>query len=643
MPTTIDYALHYASEFNWAVFPCHSIIEGRCTCGAASCKSPGKHPKTPQGSLNASTSPEVITDMFGTDEHANIGIATGDRSNLAVVDVDVVKGGSVDSLLAFEGIGPESLTDTPKVRTGGGWHFYFAIPQGMTVKNSASKLGAFVDVRGDGGYVIAPPSLHVSGRRYEIVNPENERIAEFPAIWHKALNEVRTGTLPASSSQNSPSHESGSPLIIPVDGSSVILPDTIDQGKRNVELTRISGALRSKGLSETAIYAALRVENERICRPPLEDAELHQIARSVGRYKPQNVLGAVEDVGSENKDYENTLKPYLFGEFLCETFEEKEILGFHIGKRDIAIIQAATNAGKTTLLRNVALCMAAGRPFMPVFEGGRPIKIAYFDFESDAQDVQRDLRDMIAVFTPSERAIIDDQLIIIPKGLKAGELFQFNKHETWVNELITRNGVEFVIVDNVSAAYDLHDENSNAEVTRKIIKPLLRMAYKGNCAFLFAHHYGKGKIEQDSGVHAGRGASALQSLSRTVINMFGNVSEGETIEVVCAKRKTDGGQNYSISLKLEDDRWFHHATKVQAERKQTAYRAVRRYMESVLAPDSRTTGDLILEFEDRFSEETVKKAVGELYKDGFLERPKHGTYSGKPREAAQNYYEREAA
>jgi RecA-family ATPase len=92
-------------------------------------------------------------------------------------------------------------------------------------------------------------------------------------------------------------------------------------------------------------------------------------------------------------------------------FEEKEILGFHIGKRDIAIIQAATNAGKTTLLRNITLCMGAGRPFMPFYEGQRPLKVAYFDFESDAQDVQRDLRQMYTAFNAAEGAVVRKNLI----------------------------------------------------------------------------------------------------------------------------------------------------------------------------------------------------------------------------------------
>ena len=311
-------------------------------------------------------------------------------------------------------------------------------------------------------------------------------------------------------------------------------------------------------------------------------------------------------------------------------FEEKEILGFHIGKRDIAIIQAATNAGKTTFCRNASLCMAAGRRFAPFFEGLRPVKIAYFDFENDAQDIQKDLKQMFEIFTDEEKENIKKNFIVIPKGLKNGELFQFNTHEKWANSLIKSNNVEFIIVDNVSAAYDLNDENSNAEVTKKVIKPLLKMAYTGDCAFLFAHHYGKTKNELESaGVHAGRGASALQALSRTVINMFGDVSKGEPVTVECAKRKTDGGQNYREVFRLEDNRWFHHTTIVPPPKKQNAYQAIRQFMKSVIYPDMVATADIISKFEFDYEANSIKKTLAELFKDGFLEKPKHGFYCNK--------------
>lgn len=641
--TTLDYALNYAAEFGWAVFPCHSIIGDLCTCMSDQCKSPGKHPATPNGSKDATHIADQIEAWFeqGTEEW-NIGVATGDISGLVVVDVDQGKGADINDLL-INGV-DQTIFNTPKVKTGAGLHFYYKLPSGVSVKNSASRLGKFIDVRGDGGYVIAPPSKHISGKNYELLNPDNDQILEFPKAWLDKLAQPLPSTPVNGSNGNG---NSANPFIVPAVQPGLILPDTIDQGKRNVELTKIAGALRSKGLSEGAIYAALAIENQRICKPPLDDKELHLIAHSVSRYAPQDVLNPVSDADTP-ADYENTLVPYLFGDFLDVDFEEKEILSFHIGKRDIAIIQAATNAGKTTLLRNVTLCMGAGRPFMPFFEGRRPIKIAYFDFENDAQDVQRDLREMFKVFTASEAKALRENLIIIPKGLMDGELFQFNRHEAWANALILQNGVEFIIVDNVSAAYDINDENSNAEVTKKIIKPLLKMAYKGNCAFLFAHHYGKAKNElETAGVHAGRGASALQSLSRTVINMFGDVSKGEPVNIECAKRKTDGGQNYSETFRLEDDRWFHHTTIVAPPKKETAYKAIRRFMETVIYPATKTTREIIELFEDDFSEIAIKKAIGELHKDGYLDKPAHGVYCNKPNVQAasangvKNYYDKD--
>jgi hypothetical protein len=68
--------------------------------------------------------------------------------------------------------------------------------------------------------------------------------------------------------------------------------------------------LRRHGLSEGAILNALLVENQRICKPPLDDKEVHQIARSVGRYAPHEILGALsdpDDAAPKDEDYENTL------------------------------------------------------------------------------------------------------------------------------------------------------------------------------------------------------------------------------------------------------------------------------------------------------------------------------------------------
>jgi hypothetical protein len=236
-------------------------------------------------------------------------------------------------------------------------------------------------------------------------------LLEFFPAWTDKLNQSRTAVPLGTNGNGVPA----SPFVIPAVQPGVILPDSIDQGKRNVELTKIAGALRDKGLSEGAIYAALQVENQRICKPPLDDKEVHLIAYSVSRYKPKNNLSQVSDDPSAPHNA-SAVKVEWYGTFREEQEDPKEILAFHIGPGDIAMIQAATNAGKTTLLRNIALCMAAGRPFQPFFGvqqasglwgATRAVKVAYFDFENDRQDMRRDLGLMDKVFTPEESELLN--------------------------------------------------------------------------------------------------------------------------------------------------------------------------------------------------------------------------------------------
>ena len=96
---------------------------------------------------------------------ANVAIRTGVVSGLVALDVDLAKGGPNSLRLLVQSHEPlpgtvESLTG------GGGQHILFQYP-GESILNSTAKLGPGIDIRGDGGYIITPPSLHASGRRYE--------------------------------------------------------------------------------------------------------------------------------------------------------------------------------------------------------------------------------------------------------------------------------------------------------------------------------------------------------------------------------------------------------------------------------------------------------------------------------------------
>jgi bifunctional DNA primase/polymerase-like protein len=121
------------------------------------CEPGGKAPLTYSGFWDATTDAHRIEAWWDRWPYANVGVPTGERSGLLVLDVDPRDGGP-ESLVALERING-LLPETAKARTGGGgMHVFFRYPPGETVRNSAGRLGPGLDVRGEGGYVVVPPS-----------------------------------------------------------------------------------------------------------------------------------------------------------------------------------------------------------------------------------------------------------------------------------------------------------------------------------------------------------------------------------------------------------------------------------------------------------------------------------------------------
>ena len=152
---------------DWPVLPCHHPIGGHCSCGDSGCPSPAKHPRSRHGLRDATTDTAVIAAWWRTWPHANPAIRTGARpggAGVVVLDVDPDHDGNTSLAQLIAAHGP--LPATLEVLTGGGGrHLYFA-HAGPPVPNSAGRLGPGLDIRGDGGYVLVPPSIHATGGRY---------------------------------------------------------------------------------------------------------------------------------------------------------------------------------------------------------------------------------------------------------------------------------------------------------------------------------------------------------------------------------------------------------------------------------------------------------------------------------------------
>lgn len=156
-----ERALFY-TRLGMRVLPLHSITEqGRCTCRKEGCSNAGKHPLRSNWLNEATTEVEMIVRWWSESPWANVGIATG--KGLLVIDFDPRHGGMPDVLQRLV-----ELPQTLRVQTGGdGYHFYYGYdPAKHTLKNTVGKIAPGIDTRADGGFVVAPPSLHVSGNAY---------------------------------------------------------------------------------------------------------------------------------------------------------------------------------------------------------------------------------------------------------------------------------------------------------------------------------------------------------------------------------------------------------------------------------------------------------------------------------------------
>lgn len=175
----LDSALGYAHR-GWRVFPLHGIVNGVCTCGRADCGSAGKHPLVRRGLYEATTDGNKLRSWWRRWRSANIGLATGAESGVVVIDIDLPTAlPSLDHLLE-QGL-ERTLTG---LTGGGGIHLVFATDD-LELGNSAGRLPGIegelpgIDLRGNGGHIVAPPSVHRSGRSYEWLDP-NAALADAP-------------------------------------------------------------------------------------------------------------------------------------------------------------------------------------------------------------------------------------------------------------------------------------------------------------------------------------------------------------------------------------------------------------------------------------------------------------------------------
>jgi len=295
---------------------------------------------------------EEVTQWFSEDPTPNVAIVTGGLSKIVAFDVDSEEG---QRYADDEG----GFPDTVKVKTGKGVHIYMKHPGFHAANQVDTDIG--LDVRGDGGYLVAPPSIHGSGRIYQW--DEGFSIDQIdPAQctpWMIDYLQCEK-TKKKTSKSNSKTKESAQ-LEKNTNGNNdyaEILRNGLVEGERNHKATKLIGHLLKTNMKQSEIWEMLRIWNDKKNKPPMEESELKRTFQSVKKAEEKSkgpklsidsALDKTEDIVSEYD--ENYLRiPFAGDNF--SLLEEKTNGGFMGGR--FYILGGIPSSGKTVLLN----CMA---------------------------------------------------------------------------------------------------------------------------------------------------------------------------------------------------------------------------------------------------------------------------------------------
>ncbi len=446
--TMKEWALYYAS-MGLAVFPL--VPEG-------------KRPATANGCKAATVDTGQIESWWEKSPSYNIGIATGDASGgLVAIDLDVDEGKGVDGRGLLESW-QKNNGELPKTWTSvtgrGGHHLLY---RSTFPCQNRVKLYAGVDVRGNGGYIVAPPSLHPNGRRYAWKHGPGEiTIAQ-------ADNRVISFLMgPAAEKQLFQE------------------PETIPEGERTDTMVRLVGSLRAKGLDDEAVKAAVRVENGRKCVPPLTDQELEKtVFPALNRgWKTEKPYAA------DAKGAFRQRKDFSLDVVTMDRAEEKTpewLITDYMPRYQITSLAGDGGSGKTTVWCALAAAVSSGKrsfietDWVTPFSRNEPGLVMFFSAEDSFEyTLKRRLRKNGA------------NLANIVSIDIADERFQEIKFNSgFLEQLLEKHRPVLCIFDPIQAFVPPDIRMGDRNAMRSCLAPLVGYGEKYGTTFLIIEHANK--------------------------------------------------------------------------------------------------------------------------------------------------------
>mgnify|MGYP001565764130 CR=1 FL=1 len=463
MVSLLEAALAYAAA-GWAVVPLHTPESDQCSCGKNDCRNVGKHPRTARGLYDASKDADIIRGWWLRWPNANIAIVTGSVSGIWAADID-----SKEGLTNIRRILSRSDLHTRVSRTGsGGYHLLYRHP-GRLVPNQVKPLPG-VDVRGDGGYIVVPPSLHASGKRYEWLNHHE------PLKTPKPLLElVANGKSPR----------------VPIDWT-----QPIEEGQRDVEITRKAGVLFRAGLPAPAVYQTLLVVNKTQCHPPLPETQVRKIVVSIARREKAKTEAGV-NIADPGK-----FRVLRFDEALRQYGEEElewAINGW-LPVKTIGLVVAPPGTYKTWLLCWLAVSISTGRPFLGHYQIENTGPVLFIQQEDPFSLLFERIAEILAIGEVTE----ERGYWLVPRPPPLPDIYWHPDRSLKFSRPASVAGLEdairelkpvLVIIDPLYSATDTEDFMARSAQDMLVLK---RLRDRYGCSFLIAHHTTKGRNDSSS-------------------------------------------------------------------------------------------------------------------------------------------------
>lgn len=534
-------ALAYAGR-GWRVFPLHWIREdGSCSCdhkNPARCsrdepKGWGKHPLTEHGFKDASADPQQVERWWDRWPEANIGIATGAESGLVVLDVDPPEGfEQLSRIEQHHGAIPPTLT----ARSGrGGRHYYLAHPGGR-VSNREDLLqerrfgsaSAGIDVRGDGGYILAPPSRNAAGA-YVWAELEETPPAVIPPALLPVIVEARTplrrkksddrqAEEPRASESTKGAHDTG----------------------RDLAWALVHGGMRDPAQIARYVDAvdAHRAAHEGARRQSPSDIE-REVSSALAKLKGE------PEPSAESIREKLAAKWKTLGELAwlqTEPPERECLVRFPNGKKQegtiplgrVGLFTGGGGQGKSWLLTQLAVSVASGSVWLGTYTPTKSGRVLLVFAEEDADEMHRRVK-WAAESLPEQLSVeLAENLVPLPLmgedvALTRTDPKTSETHETAFAEAIRAKLAEeewrLVVLDPLARFAGPEVEVDNAAATRFVQTLETLTRGPGNPALVMSHHTTKASRSASGDETAARGASALVDGARWVAHVEAPVTK----------------------------------------------------------------------------------------------------------------------